>query len=49
MVNFYLDFEVINILPALIFSTFEGERLLSFSWLGLNIDIDFRGDEDGIC
>lgn len=47
-VNFYIDMDVINILPAIVFSTFEGERVLSLSWLGLNIDIDFRGDEDGI-
>lgn len=42
-INFYADLEIINILPAIIFSIFEDERVLSFSWLGLNIDIDFGG------
>lgn len=42
-INFYADLEIVNILPAIIFSNFEGERVLSFSWLGLNIDIDFGG------
>ena len=42
-ISFYADLEVVNILPAIIFSTFEGERVLSLSWLGLNIDIDFGG------
>ena len=42
-ISFYADLEIINILPAIIFSTFEDERVLSFSWLGLNIDIDFGG------
>jgi len=44
-VNFYIDMDVINILPAIVFSTFEGERVLSFSWLGLNMDIDFWGGD----